>query len=334
MTSGAKIRGDSEIIEVLIGGKKIMFRKSEQDGLYYMSAKRIKDDLSQYCYEVAESWNEIEKKNKPVDKSKWKRMNRDEAHRKWGHQHKLQLDIMGNHLKIKLVGKLNQCAGCALIKARAKATVKTSNIVATTNGERIFIDATGPYPASRGGMKFWFCAVDDKSDKTWTYFSRNKNKMIEFVKELVQNLKGKEWRVKFIRCDNAGEHMNKLKDLCLIEGITLEYTSPNTPQQNARCEKKIHIIWQRAMAMMVNAKLTIEAQKNFWAEAVSCSNYLEDFTIKQGRDKPALEEWTGLPVDKYFPSLIEFGRIGVEAKKKKLKSKMKENAGGELQSIF
>ena len=124
------------------------------------------------------------------------------------------------------------------------------------NGERIFIDTTGPYPKSRGGMRYWMCAVDDKSDKTWTYFTTAKKHMIKFVKKIVILINGKELKVKFICCDNAGEHQNELLEYYNQTGITLEHTAPNTPKQNGRAEKKIHVIWARAMTMMVHAKLT------------------------------------------------------------------------------
>ena len=100
---------------------------------------------------------------------------RVEAHRKWGHQHKDQLDRTANHAAIKLVGKLWSCAGCGLVKARGKATMKTTTVRATKKGERIFIDATGPLPRTRGGMTYWFAAVDDCTDKTWAYFAKKKS---------------------------------------------------------------------------------------------------------------------------------------------------------------
>ena len=53
--------------------------------------------------------------------------------------------------------------------------------------------------------------------------------------------------------------------------------------------KKIHVIQQRAMTMMVQANFIKSAQYNFWAEAVACDNFLENLTIKRGINIPALE---------------------------------------------
>ena len=171
-------------------------------------------------------------------------------------------------------------------------------------------------------MKYWLCAVDDFSDKTWTHFAKSKNQMVAFVEELVTTINGLGYAVKYIRCNNAGEHQTQLQDYCREKGITLEYTAPNTPTQNGRAEKKIHVLWQRAMVQMVNANLTISSQNDFWAESVACANYLEDLTIKAGGDKPALGTWTNESTLKWFKHLVQFGRIAVVNKCTKLSGKM------------
>ena len=325
LNDGGKMLGTDDALTVKYKGVTLKFKRNEKDGLYYMKLKRIKSENQQQCYEVAanDQWKLVGKNNKVVDKSNWQKMSKTTAHEKWGHQHEDQLMKMANNIQLKLTGQLGGCAGCALIKSRAKATTKTTTEKATVKGQRLFIDTTGPYPASRGGMRYWMCAVDDLTDMTWTYFATSKSKMTEFVSELVTIIKGQGNKVKYIRCDNAGEHQTKLKELCNEEGITLEYTAPNTPQQNGRAEKKIHILWQRSMTMMVQANLTKSAQNKFWAEAVACSNFLENLTIKKGRNIPALEAWTGKSVRKWMKHLIQFGRVGVANDKgKKIKGKM------------
>ena len=95
-------------------------------------------------------------------------MNRKKAHNKWVNPHYDHIDFMANHYKIQLMGKLSSCDGCGLIKSRVKATTRSYNKRKKENGERLFVDKIGPYPKSRGGMKYWICAADDKSDKTWS----------------------------------------------------------------------------------------------------------------------------------------------------------------------
>ena len=325
LKQGGRLEGDETHMRVTINDVQLTFTKNEKDGLYYIQLKRLYEDSGGYCYATStdkddKGWKIVE----PKGSKKWPKMPRDEAHAKWGHPHYDQMNKMAIYNKIQLTGKLTKCAGCGVIKSRAAKTTKTCSKIATKNGERLFIDTTGPYPKSRGGMKYWMCAVDDRSDKTWTYFATSKNKMVTFVTELVTEINGLDLQVKYIRCDNAGEHQEALRKLCKEKGITLEYTAPNTPQQNGRVEKKIHTLWQRAMTMMVNSNLTVESQGKFWAEAVACSNYLEDLVIKAGRAEPALSIWTGNNIAKWIKRLVEFGRIGVVNKQEKLKGKMKE----------
>ena len=78
------------------------------------------------------------------------------------------------------------------------------------------------------------------------------------------------------------------------------------------------------MVQMVNARLSVESQNNFWAESVSCASFGEDLIIKGGRDQTALAVWTNDSVNKWIKRMIQFGRLGVVNKKNKLKGKMKE----------
>ena len=76
------------------------------------------------------------------------------------------------------------------MERRTKAMMKSSNVKATKKGQRLFIDTTGSYPASRGGMKYWACDVDDLTDFTWVNLARSKDKMTEFVESLIVEIKG------------------------------------------------------------------------------------------------------------------------------------------------
>ena len=87
------------------------------------------------------------------------------------------------------------------------------------------------------------CAVDDKTNNTWVDFAPSKNRMVSFMKELVTTSNGLELKVKYIRCDSTGEHLQNLENYCTEVGIFLEYTAPNTPNQNGRVVERIHIIW-------------------------------------------------------------------------------------------
>ena len=51
------------------------------------------------------------------------------------------------------------------------------------------------------------------------HFAKRTSEMVKFMSNLLGFLKGKGINVEYIRCDNAGEHMSKLRTLCHKEGI-------------------------------------------------------------------------------------------------------------------
>ena len=55
---------------------------------------------------------------------------------------------------------------------------------------------------------------------------------------LLQLLKGAKAVTKYIRCDNAGENVKGIKELCNTYGIQIELTPPNSPQFNGVVKRK------------------------------------------------------------------------------------------------
>jgi hypothetical protein len=68
-----------------------------------------------------------------------------------------------------------------------------------------------------------------------SYFCTKNSDLPEKAEELLLKINGdpaKTALTKFLRCDNAGENMSKLERICDKFKIQVEYTAPNTPQQN------------------------------------------------------------------------------------------------------
>ena len=79
------------------------------------------------------------------------------------------------------------------------------------------------------------------------------------------------------------------------------------------------------LGLMDSVLRSIKSQNDFWAESVACANVLEDIVIKAGRSTSALKEWNeDANVGKWMKYLIQFGRIGVVNKRKKMSAKMDE----------
>ena len=100
------------------------------------------------------------------------------------------------------------------------------------------------------------------------------------MRALIKELKEKYGVVvKTIRGDNSGENM-KFEQLCKQEGmgITFEYTTPGTPQQNGRIERKFATLYGRVRAMLKEVGGTFK--KKLWAEPANTATDLDNMLAK------------------------------------------------------
>ena len=222
-------------------------------------------------------------------------MDINEAHRKLAHVSEGTLRKTMARFKVKLTGKLEPCFGCMQAKAKAKAVPKSTLTKADKPGERMFLDTTGPFPPSAGGSRYDIKMVDDYSGKTFGAKVARKTQLPASVKNHVVLLKGKGKQVKFIRCDNAGEQQGELEEVCREFGITLEKVAPNTPQMNGKVERKIVTDRSRALAMLINARLSPMAQDLLRAEAEATAEKMSNIACTPRQDKSPNEKFDGEP---------------------------------------
>jgi hypothetical protein len=122
-------------------------------------------------------------------------------------------------LGLKLNGIDAPCESCAMGKAKAKAIVKVSASKSNIPGERLSLDLSSIKARSLGGSKYWLLIVDEATNMKWSHFLREKADlgvpMMLFIKNLhvVDGIK-----VKYIRCDNAGEN-RKLEELINVSNF-------------------------------------------------------------------------------------------------------------------
>ncbi len=108
-----------------------------------------------------------------------------------------------------------------------------------------------------------------------------------------------------------------LSEICDKYGIKIEYTAPNTPQQNGVVERSFTIIRQRAVAMMHDLDLEIGVKNTLWAEALSTSTLLTNITANAPTDMQSsyTRMYEGEP-PKILKVLRTFGSHCYAAKKK------------------
>jgi transposase InsO family protein len=135
------------------------------------------------------------------------------------------------------------------------------------------MDLMGPLQVeSLGGKRYASVMVDDFSRYTWIKFIREKSDTFDVVKELcVQLQRKKDSTVLKIRSDHGKEFENsKFSEFCTAEGITQEFSSPITPQQNSVVERKNRTLQESARVMLQAKSLPY----HFWAEAMNTSYYI------------------------------------------------------------
>ena len=233
----------------------------------------------------------------------------NEAHDKMGHisyeQIKRTLRLQGYDVR----GEIKVCEACKLAKARRKNVSKTTHTKAEEPGHRMFIDISGPFTPSIGGAKFWLQIVDDYSKMGFCFFMKSKTEIGQYALKYIQEVKKLSHKVKFIRCDGAGENRKYLQDVADDQGAVMEFASPDTPQFNGVVERRFATLKLRSQAMLNNAQLTKGAKEKLWAEAVNCANDLENIVLNRSRDMTPYELFTGRK-SKLYDNLIEFGRVG------------------------
>ena len=260
------MKTDENKLKIQKSNSELTFDLKNENGkfLYYLE---IKSD---------EEANEVESEetdeNKP-NKNLIKKLDINVAH---GYCHSCEGVLRKNYknMGIELVGELKACDGCNQAKGKAKNVNKSTDKVAKEVGERVLVDASGPFEVSKGGSRYWFQAVDEFSRYGWCGFGKNKTEIGEFYDGVCKYLQGCGYKLKYLRCDNAGENVKHLKEVAEKYGIEIEYTAPHTPQFNEIVERRFPVLLEKAKAMLISANFTPGSKKILWAEAVNTVHFL------------------------------------------------------------
>ncbi|KAI3718218.1 hypothetical protein L6452_19080 [Arctium lappa] len=164
--------------------------------------------------------------------------------------------------------KESLCSACEKGK-QTKASFKSKQVSSVTSPlQLLHMDLFGPVNIqSIAGKKYTLVIVDEFSRYTWVIFLRCKSdtleELISFVKkmEVLNNL-----TVRSIRSDHGTEFKNSsLNNFFENKGISHNFSSVRTPQQNGVDERRNRTIIEAARSMLSDSHLPIQ----FWAEAVN-----------------------------------------------------------------
>jgi transposase InsO family protein len=193
------------------------------------------------------------------------------AHERCNHPGEPKLCEMAREFDWKLTGSLKSCGACAKSKATAKLVPKATledDQKATRPGEILHLDTTGPYKRTRSKNRYWVGIKDAFTSRVWSGFGPEKNLFTEKIELVLTNLKSRGFPVKYLRLDNAVEWI-WLEPVCARLGITMQYTAPNTPQQNAIVEREFPTIWNMVYACLQSSNMSDSDQMlHHWAHAI------------------------------------------------------------------
>ena len=174
--------------------------------------------------------------------------------------------------------KESLCSACEKGK-QTKASFRSKQVSSITSPlQLLHMDLFGPVnKASRAGKKYTLVIVDEYSRYTWTIFLRAKSdapdEIIAFIKkmEVLNNL-----IVRAIRSDHGTEFKNStLISFFEEKGISHNFSSVRTPQQNGVAERRNRTIIEAARTMLSESRLPTQ----FWAEAVNTACYTQNRSL-------------------------------------------------------
>ena len=253
-----------------------------------------------------------------------KRKDVNELHAELGHPGEDVTRATGAHRGFQVTGAFEPCESCAVGKAKQTKMNKEPIERSKVAGERLYLDVSSPRTQSVGGKHHWLLLVDDCSDLSWSYFLKKKKEVKANVIELVKELKAKYGIVvKYIRCDNAGEN-RALQDACRQEGlgITFEFTTPGTPQQNGRVERKFATLYGRMRAMLQGSKIEGSLKRQLWAEAANTATDLDNILVKYKESKNSFQKFYKNKKKSIISTTRIFGEMVVVTNRSLVKAKL------------
>ena len=167
------------------------------------------------------------------------------------------------------------CEACRLGKSHRASFPPSERERAAYILDRVYSDLWGPAPVtSLGGNRYAMTFTDSCTRWVWVYFLKHKNEALDAFKDwlvMVENETGR--KLKIWHCDNGGEFINAAFLALLKErGIQLETTSPYTPEQNPIAERQNRSLVERAITILIDAKLP----KSLWAHAFAYMAFVKN----------------------------------------------------------
>nr|GEU71947.1 retrovirus-related Pol polyprotein from transposon TNT 1-94 [Tanacetum cinerariifolium] len=142
----------------------------------------------------------------------------------------------------------------------------------------LHMDLFGPVsPMSINHEKYTLVIVDEYSRYIWVYILRKKSQAPEMIMSFVRIVDNQiNVKVKQIKTDNGTEFRNhELEIFCNEKGISQNFSSPYTLEQNGVAERKNKTLIEAARTMLNGSVLS----KHLWTEAAKIACYTQNRSI-------------------------------------------------------
>ncbi|GJV33876.1 retrovirus-related pol polyprotein from transposon TNT 1-94 [Tanacetum coccineum] len=139
----------------------------------------------------------------------------------------------------------------------------------------LHMDLFGPVtPRSINHEKYTLIIVDEYSRYTWVYFLKKKSQAPETIMSFIKRVENQnDIKVKQLRTDNGTEFRNNiLVNFYDEKGISQNFSSPYTPEQNGVAESKNRTLIEVARTMLSGSVFF----KQYWIEAVATACYTQN----------------------------------------------------------
>ncbi|GKB71025.1 retrovirus-related pol polyprotein from transposon TNT 1-94 [Tanacetum coccineum] len=122
--------------------------------------------------------------------------------------------------------------------------------------------------------KYTLAIVDEYSRYTWVYFLKKKSQAPETIMSFIKRVENQnDIKIKQLKNENGIEFRNStLINFCDEKGISQNFSSPYTPEQNGVAERKNRTLIESARTMLSGSIFS----KQYWIEAVATACYTQN----------------------------------------------------------
>ena len=212
-----------------------------------------------------------------------------------------------SHLNFKNINKLSRkqladgipsvsfikdrpCPGCEKGKQKRASFKKTKqNFSISEPLHMLHLDLFGPVNVQTlAGKRYTLVIVDEYTRYSWVIFLRSKG---DAAAEIISHIKKIELKHKHkvcqLRSDNGTEFQNAtLEKFCADTGISQNFSSARTPEQNGVVERKNRTLIEAARSMLVDSGLPT----SYWAEAIATACHTQNRSVYVKRHKKTAYE--------------------------------------------